>query len=61
MQKYILLKSEINWICAIIPVIKEVVGCILILTHAMLAEDHCMQRRKYKFIAKTNVIYFLFG
>ena len=59
MQKYMfmLLKSEINWICAIVQLIKEVVGCILILTRAMLAEAHCMQHQKYKLIAKTSVIY----
>ena len=56
MQKYMfmLLKSEINWICAIVQLIKEVVGCILILTRAMLAEAHCMQHQKYKLIAKTK-------
>lgn len=56
---FMLLKSEINWICAIIPLIKKVVGCILILTRAMLAEAHCMQHQKYKLIAKTNVIFYI--
>ena len=43
---FMLQKSEINWICAIIQLIKEVVGCILILTRAMLAEAHCMQHQQ---------------
>ena len=25
----------------------------------LLAEAHCMQRQKYKLIAKTNVIYYI--